>query len=335
MNSVPSVVNIFDNTLYGNKKNKLNKRKIAYIFPGQGAQYVGMAKELCERFKSADNVFEKANQVMGFNLKALCFEGPMEKLTESAFCQPAILTHSIAAWEVLKNDFADLNIAPCACAGLSLGEYSALVAAGALNFEDALKLVHKRGAFMDEASRENPGTMSCILGLDIEKAQDLAKKSGAEIANLNCPGQIVVSGTKENISKFNEMAQQAQAKRVMPLDVIGPFHCSLMNPAADKLKLVLEDMPVFKPAVPFIPNVTAEFLADVARIKELLTRQVNHTTYWQKSIGTLMEQGITDYIEFGPGKVLRGLLGRIDRRLKVVNLAKSDDFSKLKEELGG
>ncbi len=313
----------------------MDKSKIAFIFPGQGAQYIGMAKDLCEHFKSADNIFEKANQVLGFDLKALCFEGPMAKLTESAICQPAILTHSIAAWEVLKNDFADLNIAPCACAGLSLGEYSALVVAGALKFEDALKLVHKRGTFMDEAARENPGTMSCVLGLDIEKTQDLANESGTEIANLNCPGQIVVSGSNESISKFNEMAQQAKAKRVIPLDVSGPFHCSLMNPAADKLRVFLEGVQVNKLTVSFIPNVTAEFLADESRIKELLRQQVSHTTFWQKSIETLVAHGITDYLEFGPGKILRGLLQRIDRRLKVVNLAKSDDFSKLKEELGG
>ncbi|MFH1093127.1 MAG: ACP S-malonyltransferase [Candidatus Omnitrophota bacterium] len=313
----------------------MDKNKIAYIFPGQGAQYVGMAKELCEHFKSADDVFEKANHVLGFDLKTLCFDGPLDKLTESAFCQPAILTHSIAAWEVLKNDFTDLNIVPCACAGLSLGEYSALVACGAVKFEDALRLVHKRGIFMDEASKKNPGAMACILGLDIEKAQDLAKATGTEIANLNCPGQIVVSGTKESIFRVNEMAQQAQVKRVIPLDVSGPFHCSLMNQAADKLKVVLEDVQVSRPAIPFIPNVTAEFLTDVSQIKELLTKQVSHTTYWQKSIETLMAQGITGYFEFGPGKILRGLLGRIDRGLRVVNLANSDDFSKLKEELGG
>ena len=312
----------------------MDKSKIAYIFPGQGAQYVGMAKELCESFKSAATIFEKANHVLGFDLKELCFEGPIEKLTQSAFCQPAILTHSIAAWEVLKNDFAGLNIEPCACAGLSLGEYSALVACGAINFEDALRLVHKRGTLMDEASKENPGTMSCVLGLELEKAQDLAKISGVEIANLNCPGQIVVSGTKESIYKFNEMAQQAEAKRVIPLDVSGPFHCSLMNSAADKLNAFLENVQINKPTVPFIPNVTAEFLTDFTGIRELLRKQVSHTTYWHKSIETLMEQGITDYFEFGPGRVLRGLLGRIDRGLKVVNLEKSDDFLKLKEELG-
>lgn len=313
----------------------MDKNKIAYIFPGQGAQYVGMGKELCAQFKSADNVFEKANDILGFDLKAMCFEGPIEKLTQSVFCQPAILTHSIASWEVLKNDFSDLDIAPFACAGLSLGEYSALVACGAIKFEDALRLVHKRGAFMDEASRVNPGTMSCILGLDLKKAQELAQLTGAEIANLNCPGQIVVSGTKESISQINEMAQQAQAKRVISLEVSGPFHSSMMNSAADKLKAVLEDVPVAKPLVSFIPNVTAEFLSDEAMIKELLMKQVSHTTYWQKSIEVLMEQGITNYFEFGPGRVLRGLLGRIDRSLKVINLAKPEDFLKLKEELGG
>lgn len=313
----------------------MDKGKIAYIFPGQGAQYVGMAKELCINFKSADNVFEKANKVLGFDLKSLCFEGPIKELTKSAVCQPAILTHSIASWEVLKNDFSQLNINPCACAGLSLGEYSALVACGAINFEDALRLVHKRGTFMDEASNVNPGTMSCILGLDLDKARELAKLTGVEIANLNCPGQIVAAGTKESISKLNEMAQQAKAKRVIPLDVSGPFHSSLMNSAAEKLKVFLEDVQVNKPVIPFIPNVTGEFLTNEFMIKELLTKQVSHTTYWQKSIGTLMEQGIFDYFEFGPGRILRGLLGRIDRGLKVVNLGESENFLKLKEDCRG
>ncbi len=313
----------------------MDKSKIAYIFPGQGAQYVGMAKELCGQFKSADRIFDNANQVLGFDLKKLCFEGPIEKLTASAFCQPAIFTHSIAAWEVLKSDFADLNIMPCACAGLSLGEYSALVACGAIDFADALRLVHKRGIFMDEASNINPGAMSCILGLDIEKTQNIAKAAKVGIANLNCPGQIVISGTREGIVKANDMAQQAGATRVISLDVSGPFHSFLMRPAADKLKQALEKVHVSKPAISFIPNVTAEFLTDEGMIKELLTRQVSHTTYWQKSIITLMEQGITDYFEFGPGRVLRGLLGRIDRGLKVFNLEKPDNFLKLNEELGG
>ena len=188
---------------------------------------------------------------------------------------------------------------------------------------------------MDEASHVNPGTMSCILGLDIEKAQKLSKETGAEIANLNCPGQIVISGTKESVSKTNEMAQQAGAKRVIPLDVSGPFHSSLMAPAADKLKEVLENVLVSKPNMCFIPNVTAEILTDEVRIKGLLTKQVSHTTYWHKSISALMELGINNYFEFGPGKVLRGLLGRIDRGLKVFNLEKPDDFFKLKVELGG
>ena len=296
---------------------------------------MGMAKELCGQFKSADNIFEKANQILGFDLKKLCFEGPIEKLTDSAFCQPAILTHSIAAWEVLKSDFASLSIKPSACAGLSLGEYSALAVCGAISFEDALRLVHKRGTFMDEASRVNPGKMSCILGLSIDKAEELAKAAGAEIANLNCPGQIVLAGTQESISKVNEAAQQAGAKRVIPLDVSGPFHSSLMDSAADKLREALENVLISKPAVPFIPNVTAEFLADERIIKESLVKQVSHTTYWHKTVNTLAAQGINSYFEFGPGKILRGLLGRIDPGLKVFNLEKPENFLKLKEELGG
>jgi len=312
----------------------MNIEKIAYIFPGQGAQYIGMAEDLCAEFPVADKIFEQANQILGFDLKSICFKGPLEKLTLSAFCQPAILTHSIAAYEVIKAEFADKNLKPYACAGLSLGEYSALVAAGVMKFEDALTLVHKRGTFMDEASRANPGTMACIIGLDLDKLQDIVKQSKAEIANLNSPGQIIISGTIESINKAKEIAQEHGAKRVIQLDVSGPFHSSLMNPAADKLGRELEDVKLNKPLSVFVPNVTAEILDDETRIKELLKIQVSSTTYWQKSINALAEQGVSTYLELGPGKVLKGLIQRINKNLEVISLGKVVDFTKVKEELG-
>lgn len=313
----------------------MHENKIAYIFPGQGAQYVGMGKDLYNEFASAKHIFEQANQILGFDLKSICFNGPQQTLTKSAFCQSAILTHSIAAYEVLKSEFAAFNLVPFGCAGLSLGEYSALVAVGSLKFEDALKLVYKRGTFMDEASKENPGTMSCVLGLDLKKTKKIAQEAGVEIANLNCPGQIILSGANDNIIKANELSQAAGAKRVIPLDVSGPFHSSLMNSAADKLKPVLEEIQLSKPLACFIPNVTAEPLDNESRIKELLKIQVSHTTYWQKSINFLADKGVTTYLELGPGKVLRGLLQRINRELKVINLGEVADFKKLKEELEG
>ena len=304
-------------------------KNIGFIFPGQGAQYVGMGKDLYEKFPQARQIFDKANEVLGFDLKKICFEGPIEELTKSAVCQPAILTHSIAALEVLKA--AKPELTPAVCAGLSLGEYSALVGCGALKFEDAVLLVHKRGKYMDEAAAVNPGTLSCVLGLDMEKAAQICKDSSTEIANLNCPGQIIISGTYDAIKKAAELAQEAGAKRVLPLGVSGPFHSSLMNPAAEKLKKELDGMTIDKPTVKFIPNVTAEYTDSPEAIANLLPKQVASTTYWEKSILLLKDDGIMGFIEMGPGKVLKGLLQRIDRGLQVLNLDKIEDFAKLSD----
>jgi len=306
-----------------------DNKKIAYIFPGQGSQYVGMGKDLYDNFPQAKAVFDKANAVLGFDLAKLCFEGPIEELTKSAVCQPAVLTHSIAVYEVLKTSCSCKEKVPAACAGLSLGEYSALVACGGLKFEDAVSLVHKRGKFMDQASAENPGTLACILGVDLDQTKNICEQANVEIANLNCPGQIVISGSLEAMKKAGELAKTAGAKRVIPLGVSGPFHSSLMLSAANKLKIELENISVNKPEVLFIPNVTAAYENDPVQISELLTKQVASTTYWEKSIEVLRKEGISNFIEMGPGKVLRGLLQRIDRDLEVLNLDKSSDFDKL------
>lgn len=303
-------------------------KKTAYIFPGQGAQYVGMGKDLYDNFSQAKDIFDQANQVLGFDLAKICFEGPIEELTKSAICQPAILTHSIAAYKIFSTLCAANKMMPAACAGLSLGEYSALVACGSLNFEDAVGLVHKRGRFMDQASEENPGTLSCILGIDLSQAEKICQESSAEVANLNCPGQIVISGSFAAIKKAEELAKAAGAKRVIPLGVSGPFHSSLMRSAADKLKKELENIQINQPNVRFIPNVTASYTEDPKQIGQLLTEQVANTTFWEKSIEVLKKDGIVNFIEMGPGKVLRGLLQRIDKELNVINLDKNDDFKK-------
>ncbi|MCP4650752.1 MAG: ACP S-malonyltransferase [PVC group bacterium] len=301
-------------------------KKIAFIFPGQGAQYVGMGKDLCEQFEVAAKIFKTADEVLGFDLSRICFEGPLAELTQSAVCQPAVLTHSIACLEILKSEF---DLKPEICAGLSLGEYSALVACGSLSFDDAVRLVNKRGQFMDEASQQNPGTMSCLLGITVDQAKNVCLKAGVEIANLNCPGQIVISGKKEAIGVANEMATEAGAKRVIPLGVSGPFHSSLMSPAAKKLTLELENVSINKPEVPFICNVTADYVEDAAKIKEFLVQQVAHTTHWHDTIIKMKQSGVEAYVEIGPGKVLKGLLQRIERGLQVVNLEKGEDFAKL------
>jgi len=304
----------------------MQTNKTAYIFPGQGAQYVGMGKDLYDNFPQAKAVFDQANAVLGFDLAKICFEGPIEELTKSAVCQPAVLTHSIAAFEVLKSVCAQKKMPAIACAGLSLGEYSTLVACGSLKFCDAVSLVHKRGQFMDQASLENPGTLACVLGIDIAQAENICAQTGVEIANLNCPGQIVISGSFENMKKAEEAAKAAGAKRVLPLGVSGPFHSSLMNSAAAKLKIELANVRINQPNVLFIPNVTAEYENDPEQIGQLLTKQVASTTFWEKSIEVLKKDGINNFVEFGPGKVLRGLLQRIDKALNVLNLDKNSDF---------
>ncbi|RKY36664.1 MAG: [acyl-carrier-protein] S-malonyltransferase [Candidatus Omnitrophota bacterium] len=304
----------------GNKK--------AYIFPGQGSQYIGMGKDLFENFNSAQKIFKTANQVLGFSLSEICFNGPIDKLTKSSVCQPAILAVSIAAFQVLRENF-QTGGSVYACAGLSLGEYSALVACGSLEFADAIALVNKRGRFMDEAGEKNPGTMSCLLGLDIQDAEQVCEQCGAEIANLNCPGQVVISGSFESIKEANAYAISRGAKRVIQLKVSGPFHSSLMLEAAEKLKLELDKVVIKPPAIPFLSNVTADYVTDEKKIKELLVKQVVHTTFWQDIVLKMSGTGIREYFEIGAGKVLRGLLQRIDRKLQIVNLEKNADFLNL------
>jgi len=310
-------------------------KKIGYIFPGQGAQYIGMGQDLYQEFDRAKQIFDRANEVLGLDLAKICFSGPQEKFNKSAICQPAILTFSVAAYEVLNSNFKQIGLKPSACAGLSLGEYAALVACGSLQFEDALRLVHKRGQFMDEASSSNPGTMSCILGLEPDVVKTICQKAQVEIANLNCPGQVVISGSHTNIQKANDLAKNMGAKRVIGLSVSGPFHCSLMAQAAQRLTTELEGVNISSPQIKFCPNVTAEYVREPSQIKELLIKQVAHTTFWQDCVLKMKNDGITIYLEIGPGKVLRGLLQRIDQGLTVINLEKVADFLNLEQKLGG
>jgi len=287
-----------------------------------------MGKELFDKYPAARRVFEAANEALGFDLTRYCFEGPLPELTRSAICQPAIVTVSIAAWEALKQGIPALPL-PAACAGLSLGEYAALVACDSINFRDAVCLVHKRGAFMDEASQQNPGTMSCILGLEESQVDEVCRNTGAEIANLNCPGQVVISGTNSAIAQTNEKLQAVGAKRVIPLEVSGPFHCSLMKPAADKLKVELAKITINAPKVGFLSNVSGDYASTPSQINAYLCEQVDHTTKWWKSIEAMQRQNIRIFYEIGPGKVLRGLLQRIDKSLEVFNVEKAADIEQL------
>jgi len=298
----------------------------AFIFPGQGAQFVGMGKDLYENFPAARAVLDKANELLKFDLKKICFEGPQEELSTTKNSQPAILAVSIAALKAFESTNLAAQFIPKFSLGLSLGEYTALVAAGSISFEDAIVLVRRRGEFMEDASKKNPGKMACVIGMDANAVGELCRGIGCEIANLNCPGQVVISGKTTNVELFASLAKDKGAKRVLMLDVSGPFHSSLMTQARDKLKDYIDKVNFTAPKISFISNVDAKAQTDPAQIKENLINQVNSRTLWEDSIRAVAGSGIKNFVEIGPGQVLKGLLKKIDPKLEVKNIGVAQDL---------
>lgn len=310
--------------------------KTAFVFPGQGAQYVGMGKDLLDTSATARAVFEEADEVLGFHLTKLVLEGPEDTLKLTYYTQPALLAMSVAVLRVLDER---VKIAPVVAAGHSLGEYSALVAANALSFGDAISLVHRRGQLMDEAFPSGEGAMAAILGLDEEPLARVCASAASEvgevveIANLNCPGQIVISGTSRAVSRACELAKESGAKRAIPLAVSGPFHCSLMRPAADAFAQLLDSTTMREAAFPVVANVDGQPYRAAQDLREALKKQLFSPVRWADDVATIRDMGVELIAELGPGTVLSGLIRKIDRGLETVHIEDSETLQSVCERL--
>lgn len=307
--------------------------KTAFVFPGQGSQSVGMGKDLCGNFAEARNAFAEASDALGYDMQALCFNGPKEELDKTFRTQPSILTASIAAFRVLVAK----GISPAAVAGHSLGEYSAITAAGVLSLRDAVKLTEKRGTFMQEAVPEGKGLMAAILGLERRQIDDICLSVGTgyvAAANYNCPGQIVIAGEKQAVEDALAMAKEAGARRALALAVSAPSHCRLMAPASDRLEELLDTLELRDPSVPVMNNADAVFLKDVKGIKISLVKQLNSPLLWEDSIRNMASSGIDTFIEVGPGKVLSGLIKRIAPEARICNVEDTESLQKTLAAIG-
>ena len=303
--------------------------KIAFIFPGQGAQKAGMGKDFYENSKTAAEVIDRASELLGLDMKALCFE-ENDLLDQTEYTQAALVTVCMAMEKVLR----ERGLAPDVTAGLSLGEYCAIASAGGMSTENAITTVRKRGILMQNAVPGGQGAMAAVLGLDAGKIEEvLADRSGVMIANYNCPGQIVITGWKEDVEQAADALKEAGAKRVLPLNVSGPFHSSLLEQAGEELEKELEQVEFSDLQIPYVTNVTAEYVTDITKTKELLARQVASSVRWQQSMELLISDGVDTFVEIGPGRTLAGFLRKINREVKVYNVGTWEDVDKVVNEL--
>ena len=296
--------------------------KIAFIFPGQGAQYTGMGRDFYEQTETGRKVFDQASELLGFSMPELVFE-PNDRLDITEYTQAAMVTTSIAMMKVFTER---TGIRPDVAAGLSLGEYCALAAAGVMSDADAITTVRQRGILMQQAVPVGIGSMAAVLGMEASAIEEvLASMDDVQIANYNCPGQIVISGKKEAVEAAAERLKAAGAKRVIPLKVSGPFHSRMLTEAGKKLGQVLENVSVSKPQIPYVANVTAQYVTDAESVKPLLEKQVSSSVRWQQSVEMMIADGVDTFIEIGPGKTLSGFMKKINRNVTVLNIEKMED----------
>ena len=299
--------------------------KVAYVFPGQGSQWVGMGHDLYETFATAKTVFEQADEALGFPLTRLCFDGAEDELRQTINAQPAIVTVSFACLKAMQEVSGNNELPPAVfLAGHSLGEYTALAVAGVLDFATTVYLARERGRLMHEAGQERPGAMAAIIGLDEALLAGICEETDTRIVNINCPGQLVISGAAENITKAVSLAKSRGARRAIPLQVSGAFHTSLMQSAVDGMAEIIATLPFSEPTIPIIANTTAQPLTTADLIKEELLRQLCNCVQWQRSIEYMVDNGVSTFIEIGPGKVLTGLIKRINKSVELINIGDAE-----------